>query len=409
MNGHNLSCLKTYLLFAFVVLLSACSLKPHEYTEPKFSTDAERRTFNLKVFNKAWELVDENFYDPTFGGRNWKAIGEQYRSEAEAAGNTDSLYDIINRMFAELNVSHLGAVKRSPFDLPLRPAPGMTLTYLEEQFVVSNVVSGGPADKAGVRKGWLVIARNGIPLTTENVGSADFKDGEPQTFIFVDSENREITASIIPKLTDFSLGNIPNPIEIRELEDDYLYIRIKNFVNGSVANLLREELEAYISASGVIFDMRANPGGDIYQQREALGLLFAEIKSMGNYVNRNGKREEIRSSKQTFSYDGPIAVLTDNTSGSGAEEFAHVVQFYKRGVIVGRNTAGAMLWSTQFGLPDGGTLQIPVKDYFGLDGKRLEGKGVQPDYEVSAPTLADLRSGRDRDIEVALQVLKEKN
>ena len=48
---------------------------------------------------------------------------------------------------------------------------------------------------------------------------------------------------------------------------------------------------------------------------------------------------------------------------------------------------------------------IPISDYIGLNGQRLEGVGVIPDKVVSVVTPYDLREGKDRELEAALEIL----
>ena len=65
-----------------------------------------------------------------------------------------------------------------------------------------------------------------------------------------------------------------------------------------------------------------------------------------------------------------------------------------------------MLASWYHGLPDGGELQLSREDYVTPKGRRLEKNGVEPDVKV-ARTVADVRAGRDVDLEAALRVLGE--
>ena len=51
-------------------------------------------------------------------------------------------------------------------------------------------------------------------------------------------------------------------------------------------------------------------------------------------------------------------------------------------------------------------MQVPVMDYVGLNGERLEGRGVVPDEAISPPSLGDLRAGRDAAVAAALASLK---
>jgi carboxyl-terminal processing protease len=139
-----------------------------------------------------------------------------------------------------------------------------------------------------------------------------------------------------------------------------------------------------------------------------LDQFFPHRINYGRFTSRDGEPTEKSGSSFIFAtYPGPLVVLIDRPTASAAEIFAHVVQHYKRATIVGRRTAGWVLVSFNYGLSDGGRLQIPEKDYVGLDGQRLEGRGVTPDVVVPSPSLTDLRAGRDPDVEAALSLLRQ--
>ena len=104
-------------------------------------------------------------------------------------------------------------------------------------------------------------------------------------------------------------------------------------------------------------------------------------------------------------YRGQVVVLVDASTGSAAEIFAAVLQDHERATVIGRRTAGAVLASWFYRLPDGGELQLSREDYVAPKGRRIEANGVQPDIVVPR-RLADVRAGRDLDLETALQVLR---
>jgi carboxyl-terminal processing protease len=81
-----------------------------------------------------------------------------------------------------------------------------------------------------------------------------------------------------------------------------------------------------------------------------------------------------------------------------------VLQDHGRATVIGRPTAGAVLASWFYELPDGGQLQLSREDYLAPKGRRLEGRGVAPDVAVPR-TLADVRAGKDADISAALRGL----
>lgn len=98
-------------------------------------------------------------------------------------------------------------------------------------------------------------------------------------------------------------------------------------------------------------------------------------------------------------------MLVDAGTGSAAEIFSAVLQDHGRATIIGRKTAGAVLASWFYRLPDGGELQLSREDYLAPKGRRIEGNGIEPDVAV-ARTLEDLRRGRDPDLDAALRLLR---
>jgi C-terminal processing protease CtpA/Prc len=80
----------------------------------------------------------------------------------------------------------------------------------------------------------------------------------------------------------------------------------------------------------------------------------------------------------------------------------------RRASVVGEATCGCVLGIRErHTLPDGGVLDISEMDYHTAGGTRLEGAGLRPDVEVT-PAREDLRRGRDRALERAVEMLKTK-
>src|SRR5262249_33546338 len=102
---------------------------------------------------------------------------------------------------------------------------------------------------------------------------------------------------------------------------------------------------------------------------------------------------------------GPLAVLVDGCSASTSEIFAGGLQGLKRARVFGTRTAGAALPSLIELLPNGDRFQFAIANYVSVDGKVLEGAGVQPDQEVK-PDRKALLSGCDPVVEAARQWIK---
>jgi carboxyl-terminal processing protease len=244
-----------------------------------------------------------------------------------------------------------------------------------------------------------VVAREGVPLGPR----IDFrpKVGEAATWDFLDEADRPVRVAPVAR----SLSTAPRQVT-QALDGGYLYLRFDEF-NGSGRRWLSRELKQQAAAPGVVIDLRQNPGGETFSLGISIGEFFDHSVDCGTFISRSGQRS-MKNSWQIGSanYRGKVVVLVDGATGSAAEIFAAVLQDHGRATLVGRRTGGAVLASWFYSLPDGGQLQLSREDYSAPKGRRIEGAGLEPDVVV-APTLADLRGGRDRALEMALELLRK--
>ena len=190
--------------------------------------------------------------------------------------------------------------------------------------------------------------------------------------------------------------------ETRELPGGITYVRFDVFES---MKIVEKTLEAIDDAGpgGVILDLRRNPGGLQTHLQRVAGALLGEGVDLGTTrtVNSTATMYTLRF---TDHYEGPLVVLIGPYTASAAEITAAAVQDHKRGKIIGRTTAGAVVPGQYFDLPDGGKMMIPVSDFVRSNGKRIESNGVEPDIWV-LPSLEEVRAGRDPALERAVQEL----
>lgn len=384
-----------------IVAISGCATAPRAYVAPPPLSATDRTALNLKVHDAVWQIVNEKHFDPNFRGVDWVAMKTKYRADAAAARDDTELYKVLDRLCRELRESHLVPMPpQRTFEIRTarRMAVGMGWMALEGRQVVTEIIPGGPAATAGVQPGWVLIACEGKPLSEAPPMSP--QPGRPVTYTFLDLNNEARTITFQPELLP-----VVDHLVSSALPGGYRYLRFDVFDRTTLL-WLNKELKTHRDAPGVVIDLRDNPGGYIYTANLAIAQFFDHMVSTGSFVRRNGQTREghgwpLFSAK----YRGRVAILTGSATGSSAEIFAHVLQYEKRATIVGRRTAGAVIISRTYPLPGGGTLQVPIQDYRGRDGQRLEGRGVMPDVGVRPLGLNDLRKGRDQDVERALAVL----
>lgn len=172
--------------------------------------------------------------------------------------------------------------------------------------------------------------------------------------------------------------------EIQVLETGHVILRFDRFDAASV-RWLRAQLKDHAGAPGIVLDLRSNRGGLIRSAQQAVGLFFVDPVPMGWVVSRSGRRWLERSRGGRFHTTIPAAVLIGPGSHSSAEVFAYVLRHHGRAVLIGAQTAGEVLGARRHRLPDGGSLFVSETDFQRLEGGRLEGEGVVPDF---APAVA---------------------
>ena len=108
----------------------------------------------------------------------------------------------------------------------------------------------------------------------------------------------------------------------------------------------------------------------------------------------------LAKSRGDKAFTGKLTLLVDSDSASASEMLARTMQLEKRGVVIGDQSAGAVMTSRRFGYEYGLDVviyygvSITVADVIMPDGKSLEHHGVVPD-ERRLPTAEDLAAGRD--------------
>lgn len=391
------------LLAAGALLIGCATVPPAQVSLAQFppAQIAEARE-NLRVFNAVWDLVNRKHYNPETRGPSWDSAAAVYGPRAAAAKDDRALYGVINAMLEPLQDSHTFAITQAQAAerrSQVRARTGFNMHRVDGRWVVSDVLPKSPADLAGVKIGWIVVARNGEPLGER----IDFrpKEGEEASWDFLNERDESVRVS--PPAQRLSTASRQM---VKDLGDGFVYLRFDEF-NRHDRRWLAGQLKTYARAPGIVLDLRRNPGGETFSLGIIIGEFFDRAVDCGTFISRSGART-VKDSWQLGSanYAGKVVVLVDSSSGSAAEIFAAVLQDHGRATVVGRRTAGAVLASWFYRLPDGGELQLSREDYIAPKGRRIEGVGVEPDVVVPR-SLSELRAGRDRDVEVALEILRK--
>ena len=255
---------------------------------------------------------------------------------------------------------------------------GITIELREDGYLnLVDVVEDGPADRAGLRRGDVLIcvedqdcAQIGLEQTRNLVRGEDGsqvrltvqRDGQEQEFCVTRAYFETVVA------------------EGQMVSDRTGLVTIYNFDSRCAEETLAA-IDALIEqgAENLIFDVRNNRGGYKTELVKVLDYLLPEGELFRSQYYTG--QEEVDHSDAEF-LDMPMAVLVNLHSYSAAEFFAAALREYDAAVMVGEHTYGKGYFQQTFELEDGSAVGLSVGKYFTPNGVSLAGVGLTPDLEI---------------------------
>lgn len=244
---------------------------------------------------------------------------------------------------------------------------------------VAGIVPSSPAEFAKIQNGDVIESVDGVSTYNKPLSEvAILLSGDQNTNAILAIKRNDESLSFNVKRTNLKT----NPVTAKILKDGVISIAISEFNRGS-ARALRSALASNSqSSTGVILDLRGNPGGLLV---EAVDVAGAFLKG-GLIVefHRAGKSPEVFNAIGNGDSRTPLVVIVDRGTASAAEVVAAALQDRNRAIIVGEKTFGKATVQNSESLSNGAEIELTVGYYITPGGKKLDGQGIEPDIEVSA-------------------------
>jgi len=377
------------------------------------------------MFDEAWRVNRDYFYDPGMHGNDWPAIKKKYAAFLPDLSCRSDLNNVLQWMFSELSIGHHFILDNGDRMFSHQTVSG---GLLGADYVIANnryqfkKIYGGlnwnpnlrsPLTEPGVnvKTGEYLLAVNGKEVTgTDNVYSY-FENTAGKIVELTVGPNPDNTGSrlvkVVPVDNEFALrnrdwveGNLRKVTEATNGQVAYVYVP-------NTAEAGHDYFKRYFypqaNRKAIIVDERFNGGGSLADYY--INLLMNPYQA--NWHMRYGK--DLKS--PTASIQGPKVMITDETAGSGGDMLPWMFRKFKVGTLVGKRTWGGLVGI--LGFPefiDGGMVTAPNVGIWTKDGFVVENVGVAPDIEVDQ-TPADVIAGKDpqleKAIDIALQQLKD--
>jgi tricorn protease len=384
----------------------------------------DRAAEYLQIFNEAWRVQRDWFYDPNLHGVDWRAIGEKYRRFVPFCGERGDLDYLIGEMIAELNIGHTYVYGGDFAPGAERVRTGLLGAVFEtpprgEYHRIARVMPGVPWDPdqrsplaepgCPVKAGAYLLAIDGQTVTSrDNVHRFLIDKAEKiVTLTFNDKPSLEGASTCRVKTigSDFAVRYREwvedNRAKVERVGGGKIgYMHLPNMMEDGLIEFARAFYPLY-ARQALIIDERYNGGGFVGD----MIIDRLERRLWGLTVPREGGL--MRDPERCF--HGPIVVLINEDTGSNGEYFAEAIKLKGLATIIGvRTWGGAVGIEPHQDLVDGGVTTPPQFGLLGLDGTWLiEGHGVDPDIVVQNMP-ADVVAGQDAQLEAAVDFLLRK-
>ncbi len=285
---------------------------------------------------------------------------------------------------------------------------GVEVTTSDSGYIlVHDTYDGAPAQEAGIQAGDLIIMVNGTQVSVNNVSEMiDSLQGELGTTLTltVRRNNEDIPFEIVRRAFEI-------PTVQYRMVDTNAYIKITQFTSATESQFAEAIANAQKDgATGIIFDLRENPGGLVEAATNILDTLLPE-GTIATATYQDGTTKVIAAS-DAEELNLPMVVLTNQNTASAAELFTQALRDYGKAKSVGTTTYGKGVMQNIEQLSDGSAIEYTVATYATAKSENFDGVGIKPDFEIesvidaaSQPAFEDVTVDNDAQFKKAVEVV----
>jgi carboxyl-terminal processing protease len=250
---------------------------------------------------------------------------------------------------------------------------GVEFFIINDTVHITNVLSDGPSDKAGlqvgdkfIKVGDSVVAGHGI--TADKIKNFLRGVSGSKVQVAVLRNNKQIQTII-------TRGTIP----LYSVDASYMidtatgYIHLNKFSGTTYEEFMKAmETLQQKGMKKLIFDLRGN-GGGILTEATDIADEFLEGDKLIVYTQGNKQEKTEYHCKRPGLFEkGKLVLLVDESSASASEVLAGALQDWDRATLIGRRTFGKGLVQEQYDLSNGSALRLTVARYYTPLGRNIQ-------------------------------------
>ena len=276
-----------------------------------------------------------------------------------------------------------------------------------DKIQVLSTIKDGPAEKAGIQAGDLIVSVDGIAYTASDMTTAANNiKGEAGTKVNVEiqRENQIIKHELTREKVKV------NPVEGKVLENNIGYIQFSSF-DETTAEDFKNKFEE-LNRKGIkslIIDLRNNGGGIVDQALEIADYITDKDSVLLYEVDKNDK-ETVKKAQNDPIINMPIVILTNENTASASEILAGALKDLGKAKTVGTTTYGKGVIQQILRLSDGSGLKITIEEYQTPNRNKINKVGIEPDEKVELPdtvtNIFNVKENEDTQLQKAIEMLK---
>ncbi|KAK1395375.1 Carboxyl-terminal-processing peptidase 2, chloroplastic [Heracleum sosnowskyi] len=353
------------------------------------------------LFLEAWRTIDRAYVDKTFNGQSWF----RYRENAlrnEPMNNREETYVAIRKMLSTLDDPFTRFLEPEKFK-SLRSGTkgaltgvGLSIGYPTKNdssppgLVVISSAPGGPANRAGVLSGDIIMAIDNTSTETMDIyDAAERLQGTDGSAVELTISSGLTTRHLSLKREKVSLNPVKSRIcEISGTGKDASrigYIKLSSF-NENASGAVREAIDDLRrdNVSAFILDLRDNSGG-LFPEGIKIAQIWLDKGVIVYICDSRGVRDIYDTDgSNAIAASEPLVVLVNKGTASASEILAGALKDNKRAVLLGEPTFGKGKIQSVFELSDGSGMAVTVARYETPAHTDINKVGIIPDHPLPA-------------------------
>ena len=262
---------------------------------------------------------------------------------------------------------------------------------------IVSPIEGGPAERAGIKAGDIIVAVDGNSLDGVSLLDAISQIRGPRgTSVLLTVRHIGSSALVDINVIRDAIA-LPSVLLRSEVGADIAHIRITEFKADTAQrffDILKKQIDS--GSRALIMDLRSNPGGylnvvydiaDMFLDEE---VVLIEVRQGDERVwNSSGPVKDIEKA-----IDIPMVVLVDQFSASGSEILMGAFQDLGRAETVGEKTFGKGTVNVFRELSNGGGIYMSIGRWYTPSMRLIEGNGLEPDHIVTSTDPAEAEANQ---------------